>query len=709
MSVQVAISIECMEAFSSIPRNAQSGVLKFFSKFRADPQSPGINYEKINDAADKSYRSVRIDQNFRGIVRKPDQGNTFLLMFVAKHDEAYNWARMKKCQINVHNGAMQVFESVETMSEVVQASSESYPADSSPQVSVNLNEKQLLMLGVPDEYIEIVHAVKTEFELERLQQKLPKEAYEAVYLSAMGEAWEQLEKEYCIAQVEEVDSEDFAAALARDVSQRFFKVVDGQEELQAMLESPLEHWRVFLHPSQRKMVEQSWNGPARVLGGAGTGKTVVAMHRAKWLASNVLQSGEKLLFTTFTANLATDIRKNLEKICTVDELSKIEVKNIDKWTAELLKRAKYPHNFLYNSEPDYKFIWGRAMRSASNDLDYPQSFYEEEWDRIIVPLRIDSEQSYFRAARVGRGVRLTRIDRKKIWPVFEELSSLLNTKGYRMFNQAMLDAANILDEGTVKVQYRSIIVDEGQDMGAEAFMMLRALVPMQSNDLFIVGDGHQRIYSRQAAMRKCGINIRGRGRKLKINYRTTEQTRRFASAILKDIPVDDMDGSLDPDNDYYSLTQGDNPSIGLFNSIHEECEWIRANITALKDNGVELSDICVVARTRQQRDSLLAFFKRLGMCVVELRQGYDERSKPGVRFATMHRVKGLEFRYVFIASVNEGLVPLESALKSTEDIVEQRARDTNERALMHVAATRAMKQLYISCSSQPSIYLENII
>jgi mRNA-degrading endonuclease RelE of RelBE toxin-antitoxin system len=710
MTLQVAISSECLEAFASIPKNAQSGVLNFFSKFRQNPQSSGINYEKINDAADKSYRSVRIDQNFRGIVRKPDKGNTFLLVFVAKHDVAYDWARRKKFRVNEHTGSMQIYEAVTfARNDSITQPSVKVELDNSMRISINLNDTQLLKLGVPEEYINKIHSVNSSFKLELLQKKLPVEAYEAVYLSAMGECWENLEQEYCKSSSEVIDTDDLAAALARAVSQRFFKVVEGQEELQEMLESPLEHWRVFLHPCQRKLVEKSWNGPARVLGGAGTGKTVVAMHRAKWLVQNILKEGEKLLFTTYSANLASDIRNSLAKICSNDELAKIEVKNIDKWTAEYLNKTKYPNRLLYKNHPDYNFVWSRAMRVSPRELLLSKSFYEEEWDRVIVPQEIESQETYFKAARVGRGVRLNRSQRAQIWFVFEELMVQLNRKSYRTINQAMLDASRLITRDKIISKYRAIIVDEGQDMYTEAFKMLRTLVSEQKNDLFIVGDGHQRIYSRQAIMSKCGVNIRGRGCKLKVNYRTTEQTRIFASAILQNIQVDDMDGSLDVDNDYHSLTQGENPVVELTDSFEQECDWVANQICALTANGVQLRDICLVARTRNQLAKYAAFFRRRKINVIELKQDGDALEKTAIRLATMHRVKGLEFRYVFIAGVNAGIVPLEIAINSTDDVLEKRARDLNERALIHVAATRAINQLYISCYGDPSLYLENIV
>ncbi|GAB3000782.1 3'-5' exonuclease [Psychrosphaera aestuarii] len=707
MDVQVAISIECMNAFASIPRNAQNRVLQFFSKFMRNPMSNGINYEKINNAADPSYRSVRIDQNFRGIVKKPDFGHTFLLVFVAKHDDAYDWACRKKCQVNEFTGSMQVFEANTTHIEEVPLSPNISNLDNSAKISIGLTQEKLQLVGIPSEYISALLNVTTLNQLESFQSKLPVEAYEAIYLSAMGESWENLKQEYCKKSDEAVDINDFAAALSRDYSQRFFKVIDGEEELNNMLSKPLEHWRVFLHSSQRRLVEKNWSGPVRVLGGAGTGKTVVAMHRAKWLAERCASTNEKVLLTTYTANLAADIKNNLSKICSAKIQRKIEVQNIDKWVLEQLRKTKYPYNILFNHTQDYIFFWEKAFQSVPHDLTFPNIFYQEEWEKVIVPQQINSEDDYIKAFRTGRVTRLNRQQRTQIWPVFEVMISNLVQKGYRTFNQAMLDAVQLIEQGKMKLGYQSVIVDEGQDMGPEALTLLRSVVPKKQNDLFIVGDSHQRIYNRKAIMSHCGIDIRGRGNKLKINYRTTEQTRTFASAILNNMQVDDMDGNLDSDTDYHSLTQGNEPTIELLESRKDEVNWLIRNIEELKNNEVLLSDVCVVFRIKKERDYFASEVIKNGVDVEVLGRKNDERDKQGVRFATMHRIKGLEFRYVFICSMNEGIMPLMN--KKQIDAMGEKAYNDCERALFHVAATRAIKKLYVSSYGEPSPYLNNVI
>lgn len=741
--VKVAISQDFMLAFSKVPKNAQKKVMEFVTKFRQDPQSPGINYETINDAKDGNYRSVRIDKNYRGIILKPDTGNVFLLLWVDRHDDAYDWARRHKCQINPNTGSLQIFSSsteavpeepaaaansaYDSTPEPAQPAAPIEPevAQKAPQVAsaqvenqylMALSDEQYLQVGVPTELLPLVQAVRTEEALESIESRLPVEAFEALYLLAAGTPWQEIEREYVRQSGDVIDTSDIAAALSRPESQRSFHVVEDELELIEMLEAPLERWRVFLHPSQSRLVNRNWNGPVRVLGGAGTGKTVVAMHRAKWLVKNVLQNtDERILFTTFTANLATDIEANLKKICTSEEMQRIEVKHIDRWVNEFLKKQKYPSDIVYldsnrygSRDGEYKTIWREALQLSEASLGLPDSFYKEEWERVVLPQRVTTKMEYFKASRTGRGVALSRKQRADIWPVFEEVRARLQRQGLRTFEDATLDAAEILTSSKVYLPYRSVVVDEAQDMGPEALTLIRQLVPEQADDIFVVGDGHQRIYRRKAVMGKCGIRIVGRSRKLRINYRTTEQTRRFATSVLENVPVDDLDGNDDTSNDYRSLIQGAEPEIKSYTDFKAESAALAEKIKALIDSGVDSQDICITARTVRLRDQFVDALKRSGIEALVLKQQNDNRNIPGVRAATMHRVKGLEFRYVFILAANDGVIPLKYATSSSDDPVEMRQLDLNERALLHVAATRAIRKLYISAHGKASPYLLNV-
>lgn len=698
----VAIYDDFLEAYAAIPRAQQKKVTSFVTKFRHDPFSSGINYEKINDAADPNFRSVRIDQDYRGIVLSPEQGNVYILLWVAKHDDAYAWARTHTCQVHPETGSLQLFESA---TEGAFAPDPAKPVAEAIPPLFNLRDRELSRLGIPENRVELVNALRTEEELEAIEDQLPVDAFEALYLIAAGSDPEEIMQEYVAKQA--VDTSDFAAALQRDQSQRSFCVVEDDRELEAMLSAPLEKWRVFLHPSQRRLVEWNTNGPIRVLGGAGTGKTVVAMHRARWLVRNVVAGMDRrVLFTTFTANLATDIKQNLRKIMTPEELERVEVTHIDQWVSRFLKQHKYPHQIIYDNQDKYRSCWDLAMDAKPAELDLPDSFFKEEWERIVLPQRITDRKQYFQARRTGRGVPLTRAQRAAIWPVFEEMRVQLHQRGLRTIEDATQDAADLLDGGQVHPPYAAVVVDEAQDMGPEVMRLIRKLAPKGGNDLFIVGDGHQRIYRRRYALNACGIEVRGRSRKLKINYRTTEETRKFAMAVLEDQPVDDLDDGTDTESGYRSLMHGAAPQVRGFPSQAAEIDWLAEEIRQLREAGEPLKNVCLVARTHPLLQAYETGLRDRGVTCVRLsRKQADDRSKEGLRLATMHRVKGLEFHYVIIVAVNHDEIPLRNAVKSTEDPTEQRATELSERALLHVAATRAINALTVTYYGQPSPFL----
>lgn len=711
--IQVAISQDFFSAFADIPRGKQKKVNEFVSKFRTNPRASGINYERINDAASSQYRSVRIDQDYRGIVYQPEKGNVYLMMWVDKHDDAYDWARRHKCHINPETGVLQLYEVVHSQAVEGKAAPEVDTEASQQEVAAeplfDYRDRELLRLGVPEEQLSLVAGLTSAEELEAIKSRLPVDAYEALLFLADGVPLDEVLEEYALPAGPQVDTDDLSAALQLTQSQRKFHVVGDELELQSMLEAPLEQWRVFLHPTQRKLVERDWNGPVRVLGGAGTGKTVVAMHRARWLVKNVLKPDERLLFTTFTRNLATDIESNLRKICSVEEMKQIEVTNIDAWVSRLLKREHQGANIVYPGQQNFDACWDRAIQLSSSEISLPDTFYQEEWRLVILPQRVMNQREYFKASRVGRGVPLSRKQRAMIWPVFEEMRLQLHQKGLMSSEDAIHLTLDLLRSGAVARPYRAAVVDEAQDFGSEALTLLRHLVEEEKNDLMIVGDGHQRIYGRKAPLSRSGINIRGRGRKLRVNYRTTEQIRRFATAILEDVEVDDLDDGLDSTTGYRSLVDGQAPVLQGFQDNAEEAAWVVDEIDRLIESGQASQDICVVGRTAKQCRTVESELASRGREHHKIsRDSADNHRIPGVRLANMHRIKGLEFRVVFLVGVNDGVIPLQYALGGTDDPVEQRARELEERALFHVAGTRAVNGLYITWHGEASKYLPEI-
>lgn len=688
-TVKVALSDDFLRAFAAIPRDRQQAVVKFMAIFRQNPMSPGINYEKINDASDPRMRSVRIGIDYRGIVLKPDQGDVYCLLWVDKHDDAYDWARRHKVSIHPEIGTIQVLESSQI--EAVAPGLQRVLPDG---LFAELKDRELLRLGVPQQLLQTIRVIATVEQLEANQTNLPDDAFEALYLFAAGESYESLVRER--EAPAKVDVEDFAGALERDGSKRHFLVITEDLDLEAILAEPLARWRVFLHPSQRKLVERDWNGPVRVLGGAGTGKTVAAMHRAVWLARKLADApGKPVLFTTFTRTLADDIRSQLATITTPAERDKIEVANIDQWALSILRRAGYRHDLLFDGAKR-RDLWARALTRKPDVGQFPDPFYQAEFERVILPQGCESVDDYLRASRVGRGRQLSRSVRRALWPVFAEYRAQLRSANLREPEEAYRDALAILKREGTSLGIRSIVIDEAQDLSPQALALLRAAVPKGPNDLFIVGDAHQRIYRHKVVLSRVGIDIRGRGRKLRVNYRTTDEIRKWAVAQLANCTIDDLDGQPDALVGYQSLSHGQEPEVVASASRSDERSMIEAAIARLKSEGIPMRSVCLVTRTNAEAEEYSEWVRSTGCETLKLDRGTpDDQDKAGIRVATMHRVKGLEFDAVIIAGYRTPDYYAD-AFGEEEDAGVMLDNLTSERCLLHVAATRAKSFLLVS-------------
>ena len=705
----MAMSSGFLGAFARLPSSQQRSVRTLITRFNADSTAGGLNYERVQGARDRKLRSLRIDGSYRAIISKPEQGNVHILLWADKHDEAYEWARRHRCDINPETGAIQVYEPDSgapaephpTPDEQSADAGQSERPDDEFEIREpafrDLRDRQLTRLGMPTAMLPEVREVRDDAELDAMQARLPVEAYEALFLYLAGETYEQLVADR--EAPEHVDTDDFASALNRAESRTRFVVAEDDLALEAMLNAPLEHWRVFLHPTQRRLVERHWNGPVRVLGGAGTGKTVAAMHRVRWLARNLPEG--RTLFTTFARNLATDIENNLRSICSPEEMSRIEVTNLDRWVVRFLRGKRYEFQVQFGRNQE---AWQRALDLKPPELDLSDSFYEDEWEQVIQAKGVMSEQEYRHVSRVGRGTRLGRGARVRVWPVFEEYRAQLAERGLKEVDDAYRDAAALLGDDGAGSGYAAVVVDEAQDMGAQAFSLIRSMVPAGRDDLFIAGDGHQRIYGRnRVVMGRCGIDIRGRSRKLRLNYRTTEETRRWATHLLAGRDIDDLDGGSDDNKGIRSLTRGPEPVLKRFGSREEQSEFLVSYLSALQTSGEALRGVCIVARTAGERDAIK---QHLNVQDVEVeligRDTADDGAQADVRLATMHRVKGLEFDRVVMASMNEGLVPLCAAIESSSDDTARESAETEERSLVYVAATRAKKELLVLSYGVPS-------
>ena len=628
-----------------------------------------------------------------------------------------------------------------------------------PDTYLALTDNDMRRFGVPDMYVPVMCTRKTWEAFDRWGSRLPEDAF--TYLTFVAEGLPKsevfglldetegkksdrlgLEQQMPASSVEsgeEADPEDFRAALSSYASQQSFVVVQGEADLKRILDAPLEQWRVFLHPSQRLYVEHDYHGPFRLLGGAGTGKTVVAMHRAKRLAARLLRNGsrQKVLFTTYSRNLATDIASNLKLICTADEFNTIDVVNLDKLVKDLLTGHGYSGEIWYDGSRDHgndlDAAWRKAITSIGvNDSKLTVSFFKSELSQVIVPQQVRNAADYMRVLRKGRGTRLNRAQKLAVWQVVETYRRIMQANGAYDVDTAMQNVVSLLTQGDAPRKYAHVVVDEGQDFSTPAYRVIRALVDEGDNDIFIVGDAQQRIYGHTAVLSKCGIRIQGRARKLRINYRTTEQIRSAADSIFRSsgadvadsvfadvrgigdaspaTTFDDLDGGESPTGDSRSLMSGPVPETRRFASQSDEMdavrEWIyglcgtAGNMVGDEFDGerVDPRNVCVVARSRYCIDQWReALNNGLPYGVYQLGRDAENRQRQGIRVATMHRVKGLEFDYVVVVDVNDGVCPPKPALQSAgADPAALNEIYREERSLIYVAMTRAKKGVLLT-------------
>jgi AAA domain/UvrD-like helicase C-terminal domain len=683
----VAIASEFLDAFANLPRAQQKKVRAFTEKFKADPTSTAINYEKIHGVKDEKVRTVRIDQKYRAIVLHPDSGNAFILVWVDNHDEAMDWAKNRVFEVNPVTGSLQVV----SVQEIERAIAPSPKGTERTGLFAAHDDDVLLSFGVPAVLLPSVRAVRSITELVTLGKHLPAEADEALLWLAEGIPPEEVREAVAAPARLKVDPADLAAALEHPDTKRRFVTIHTDDELAAMLEAPLDKWRVFLHPSQQRLVSRSYSGPARVLGGAGTGKTVVAIHRARYLASKVFADpSDRILFTTYTGNLAENIEVTLKTFCG-PERERIEVVHLHAWAVRLLRNQGHDKDIA--SADEIESCWNEAV-ALSGITEFDPAFLRKEWEAVVLANNIETLDAYLKVSRLGRGKTLTRPQRGQLWVVFQKYRQVLERRHRLDWLSLIRQVRLMLESGQTKPPYRTVLVDEAQDFHAEEWRLIRALVPKGANDLFLVGDAHQRIYGQRVSLSRCGISIQGRSSLLRINYRTTEQIRAWAIKILQGVDVDDLDGQRDDSRGYRSLLTGPEPEVQFFATRNDEREFLAALLKDLTQQR-KAEDICLVARTNSLiRDEYATILKNQSVPHQLLDKG-KEKEGGGIRLATMHRVKGLEFPVMILAGINSKTMPMR--VSSLEDDAAALAEhEERERALLFVAATRARDRLIVT-------------
>ncbi|MEW6474308.1 MAG: UvrD-helicase domain-containing protein [Actinomycetota bacterium] len=697
-----------LDDFAGLQPPVRQKVRELPDKFE-DATHTGVHLEKLTKAVDDRIRTVRIDQFWRGVVVRLGEGRYALLRVMA-HDDANVWAIRQRFGVNPVTGIVEVLD-VPTVADHVDAVTATAPEEV-PGLFAERRDRDFTTVGIDEALIPVLRRLTSEDELYAVAHYLPDAQADAVLLLAEGkstdEIWAALQADYQVKDTP-VDPEDIDTALDRAASKSGFVVTTNDTELLDLLSGDFEAWRTFLHPTQRDLAYKPvYNGPVRVTGGAGTGKTIVAIHRARHLARELAgrrDTTSRVLVATYTKSLAENLERTLRTFCTPDEHRRLHVGTVDALAHQTLTAAGGARLRPVAEDDLRELAESAATMAGLDEHGLDGRFLIAEWEQIILARRIHTLPEYAQTPRPNRGSRLTRTARKTVWSAVEHLTADLVRRGQATFLQfADLAAETLAARSTPP--FAHAVIDEAQDLHPAQWRLLRAAVPPGPNDLFIVGDAHQRIYDYRVSLSGLGIETRGRSRRLKINYRTSQQILSWALPIITGEVIDDLDGEAEPQTGYRSAFDGPPPTLVRFTTPAEEAGYVAEQIRDWIKDGVNPSAIGVTARTRRH---LKPVQDALGEAGVDWADVGSEPKKPSVRVATMHSAKGLEFARLAVVAVNADTIPLPVAVTAVQVDPTQHDLDLQrERCLLYVACTRARDELVVTGSGPPSPLIRTV-
>jgi hypothetical protein len=488
------------------------------------------------------------------------------------------------------------------------------------------------------------------------------------------------------------------------------------EQLEALLAAPIEDWMLFLHPDQRSVVRRNFNGPARVRGSAGTGKTVVVLHRAAELARRYdphsTDDGGRILVTTFIKSLPPvlehlykrlpDARPQLVRFINVDKLA-YEVCRDGQQTPSIDPRAV---------EAACATAWKQVNTPDGplRRLGVTEQYATEEVTSVIKGRGIAELDSYLSAKRTGRKLQLSEGARRQMWDFHLAWDEGLAQRGVQDFADIILRARDIARARPTST-FRAALIDEAQDLTLAGLQLIRALVngpdPDRTDGLFLAGDGAQRIYPGGFTLRQAGVNVRGRTTVLNVNYRNTAEVLAVALATTGADSVDDLEEQFTREEDAgQTQRHGPVPELLIADDDTAQYELVAQKITATVDdasNGVDSGDIAVLCPSNKIAKAVRSALRDHHIPTLDLND-CDGVPSSSVKVGTHHRVKGLEFKAVVLTDLTDGVFPRTRPGHVTAD--EWADQEATTLAALFVAMTRARDQLTLTCVVHPSPLLE---
>jgi len=691
LKMEFRIADTFTDSLAKLANQEQKAVKTTAFDLQLNPANPAMKFHKLDRARDPNFWSVRVNQDIRLIVHKTEAG--LLLCYVGHHDEAYRWAERRKLETHPKTGAAQLVEVRETVREVVVPSyvEEEITAPEKPPVLADLTDEELLGHGVPPEWLDEVRGANEDSIL-AVAEHLPSEAAEALLDLATGQ--KPAAVFYSLVGADPFDHPD---------AQRRFRVMNNREELERALEFPWDKWAVFLHPEQRSLVERDFNGPARVSGSAGTGKTIVALHRAVHLARANPEA--RVLLTTFSDTLAKALGTKLRRLISNEPrlAERLEVHSLD-----ALGRRLYELNF---SRPQMasKEVVTELLQEAAGLIEgqkFSPHFLWTEWEEVVDAWQLDTWEAYRDVVRLGRKTRMPEKQRSLLWGIFERVRSGLREKNLVTYAELFSRLATRMEEG-LHPPFDFAVVDESQDVSVAQLRFFAAMGSGRPNALFFAGDLGQRIFQQPFSWKSLGVDIRGRSRTLRINYRTSHQIRTQADRLLAP-EIADVDGNKEIRDGTISVFNGPKPTIKVLDNLEEEIEAVGNWLEERVKEGVPPQEIGLFVRSPAELNRGQAAVKRAGLTDLVLDESV-ETTAGRVSVGTMHLAKGLEFRSVAVMACDDEIIPRQERMETVADETDLEEVYGTERHLLYVACTRARDHLLVTGVEPASEFLDDLV
>ncbi|MFB6753126.1 UvrD-helicase domain-containing protein [Streptomyces sp. NPDC056353] len=706
-------------------------VVDFVRRLRADRTNRALRLSPLRKAGDDADLCLaQPDPRCMVLVLVTDGGDEMRVLAVRDGTRARDELARLTVEINPVSGAVEVVDQTEADATVVSLRGRAAP------LFASYDDQALLDLGVVRSLLPALREITSDEQFKKLlTHNLPELTRDVLLALREGVSVEDVRRQITDTwrADEEVDPRDWARAARRAVS----RAETDDDAVLGALGRSFDAWRLFLHPEQQRLATGDFKGSAKVTGGPGTGKTVVALHRVRHLVERLPPGHSRpVLLTTYNTNLALELTERLRQLGGDELLRRVDVRSVDALALAVVEESRSEVGRPLDDDAAMN-LW-HTVRYETDLLDYDADFLDAEFKHVVLANRCGTWDAYRRVGRSGRP-RISTAQRHEVWQLVQAYRAQLDGTPRRTTYALIADRAAELEQRRMArieeqarykedeqggrdlvhreagsgmwltPRYRHIVVDEAQDLSASHWRMLRAMVRRGPNDIFLAGDAHQRIYGSRVVLGHQGIEIRGRAsRRLTLNYRTTRQILGSANRLIEGATFDDLDTGTDSLDGYRSVLTGLAPQ---FWRAPDRLTEMRAVATLIKErrelHGTAYSAMAVsVPDGAAAQEFANVLLREFAVPVVELGRRGVSSEEDAVRIGTMHRFKGLEFQRVFLTSVGEGQVPhqcIEQYRHTNPD--RYRQEEQRARSLVFVAATRARDELVVTWSGRASRFL----